>query len=119
MTMNTDQILKLAEIIREVDGGNRLGAAALAEAILSHPGSRWSPTVEPEPEGPIAWMYLGEPDYDGRDWHDHWEVTLSERLARFKSDNKDPVPLWRKSAIDSAPQDSYELRGDTATTEAQ
>jgi hypothetical protein len=28
----------LAEIIREVDGGNRLGAAALAEAILAHPG---------------------------------------------------------------------------------
>lgn len=42
-------ILKLAEIIREVDGGNRLGAAALAEAILSYPGSRWSPTVKPVP----------------------------------------------------------------------
>jgi len=31
-------ILKLAEIIREVDGSNSLGAAALAEAILSHRG---------------------------------------------------------------------------------
>lgn len=31
-------ILRLAEIIREVNGGNRLGAAALAEAILAHPG---------------------------------------------------------------------------------
>jgi hypothetical protein len=51
MTMNTDHILKLAEIIRAVDGGNRMGAAALAAAILSHPGSRWSPTVEPETEG--------------------------------------------------------------------
>ena len=51
MTTDTDHILKLAEIIREVDGGNRLGAAALAEAILSHPGSRWIPVVEPEPEG--------------------------------------------------------------------
>jgi hypothetical protein len=29
-------ILKLAEIIREVDGWHSLGAAALAEAILSH-----------------------------------------------------------------------------------
>jgi len=52
MTTDTNHILKLAEIIREVDGGNRLGAAALAEAILSHPGSRWSPTIEPEPEYP-------------------------------------------------------------------
>jgi hypothetical protein len=48
MSMNTDHILKLAEIIREVDGGNRLGAAALAEAILSHPGNRRSPAIEPE-----------------------------------------------------------------------
>ena len=31
-------ILKLADIIREVDGSNSLGAAALAEAILSHHG---------------------------------------------------------------------------------
>jgi hypothetical protein len=30
--------LTLAAIIREVDGGNRLGAAGLAEAILAHPG---------------------------------------------------------------------------------
>lgn len=42
-------ILKLTEIIREVDGNHDKGAAALAEAILSHPGSRWSPTVKPEP----------------------------------------------------------------------
>jgi hypothetical protein len=42
-------ILRLAEIIREVDGSHDKGAAALAEAILSHPGSRWSPTTEPVP----------------------------------------------------------------------
>lgn len=30
-------ILRLAEIIREVDGSHSLGAAALAEAILDHP----------------------------------------------------------------------------------
>ena len=30
-------ILRLAEIIRNVDGSHKLGAAALAEAILSHP----------------------------------------------------------------------------------
>lgn len=29
-------ILRLAEIIREVDGSHSLGATALAEAILSH-----------------------------------------------------------------------------------
>jgi hypothetical protein len=36
-----DDILRLAAIIREVDGNHDKGAAALAEAILSHPDSRW------------------------------------------------------------------------------
>jgi hypothetical protein len=31
-----EQILRLAAIIREVDGNHSLGAGALAEAILSH-----------------------------------------------------------------------------------
>jgi hypothetical protein len=47
-------ILRLAEIIREVDGNHDKGAGALAEAILSHPGSRWRTRAElakPEPEG--------------------------------------------------------------------
>jgi hypothetical protein len=35
---DVNHILRLAAIIRKVDGGNRLGAAALAEAILAHPG---------------------------------------------------------------------------------
>ena len=61
---------------------------------------------QPEPEGPTAWMYLGEPNFDGRDWHDHWEVTLDEKLARYASGNNDPVPLWRTPAISPAPKDS-------------
>jgi hypothetical protein len=35
---DVDHILRLAEIIRDVDGKHDLGAAALAEAILAHPG---------------------------------------------------------------------------------
>ena len=48
-------VLRLAEIIREVDGNHDKGAAALAEAILSHSGSMWSPAIEPVPvsERPI------------------------------------------------------------------
>ena len=50
-------ILRLAEIIREVDGKHDKGAAALAEAILSHPGIRSagltaSALAEPVGEGP-------------------------------------------------------------------
>jgi len=48
-------ILRLAEIIREVDGNHDKGAAALAEAILSHPDSRWQ-HAQPEPpaDGEVA-----------------------------------------------------------------
>jgi hypothetical protein len=49
-------ILRLAEIIREVDGKHDKGAAALAEAILSHPGIRsaglTAALAEPEAVGP-------------------------------------------------------------------
>jgi hypothetical protein len=57
----------LAAIIREVDGAHRLGAAALAVAILAHPGSRWSPTIEPVP---VAERLPGAEDCDamGRCW---------------------------------------------------
>ena len=48
-----DDILRLAAIIRRVDGNHDKGAAALAEAILSHPDCSYdSPAIEPEPQGP-------------------------------------------------------------------
>ena len=43
----TEQILLLAAIIREVNGANKLGAAALAEAILEHPDFKSSYTTNP------------------------------------------------------------------------
>ena len=64
----TDHILKLAAIIREVDGNNELGAAALAEAILSHPDSIYDQGVDD------CWVYfyyeLGMKDLaeEMRDW---------------------------------------------------
>jgi hypothetical protein len=58
-------ILRLAEIIREVDGNHDKGAAVLAEAILSHPGSRWSPAIEPVP---VAERLPGPEDCDGEGW---------------------------------------------------
>ena len=62
-------ILRLAEIIREVDGNHDKGAAALAEAILSHPGSRWSPTIEPVPVAERPWeREKGWLDPDGECW---------------------------------------------------
>jgi len=62
-------ILRLAEIIREVDGRHDKGAAALAEAILSHPGSRWMPTIKPVPVAERPWeRECGWLDLDGECW---------------------------------------------------
>jgi hypothetical protein len=66
-----DHILRLAEIICKVDGKHDLGAAALAEAILAHPGfsgchdAPVAAAVQGEPsesEEPIEWVVnsLGE-----------------------------------------------------------
>lgn len=54
--------------------------------------------AEPEPEGqppaePVAWMYRGEPDFDGTAWRENWEVTTSHQLAVFKAQPNQPVPL--------------------------
>jgi hypothetical protein len=67
---------------------------------------------EPEPQGPTAWMYRGEPDFDGERWRESWKVTLDEKLARYMSGNKEPVPLWDRPAIEPVPQGptSDELR---------
>ena len=44
---DTRNIDALAAIIREADGGHRLGADALAAAILAHRNSRWGPAPAP------------------------------------------------------------------------
>ena len=71
-------VFRLAEIIREVDGNHDKGAAALAEAILSHPGSRWRPAIEPEP---VSERLPGPEDCDeeGRCWwwchhYESWQM---------------------------------------------
>ena len=81
-------ILRLAEIIREVDGNHGKGAAALAEAILSHPGSRWSPTTKPVP---VAERLPGPEDCDacGNCW---W----------FRQATRDDFPFWWFGGGDNA-----------------
>jgi hypothetical protein len=66
-----DHILRLAEIIREVDGNHDKGAAALAEAILSHPGSRWSPAIQPVTVAERPWEREGWCDAEGICWWFH------------------------------------------------
>jgi hypothetical protein len=58
-------------------------------------------TPPPEPGKVTAWMYQGEDNFDGMRWRENWEVTIDEKLARFKSGNKEPIPLFK--AHDLAP----------------
>jgi hypothetical protein len=41
---------------------------------------------------PVAWRYKGEPWFDGSRWHDKYELTADERLAKWK--DKDALPLY-------------------------
>jgi hypothetical protein len=61
----------------------------------------YSPKPPPEPGKVTAWMYQGEDDFDGIRWRENWKVTIDEKLARFKSGNKEPIPLFQ--AHDLAP----------------
>ena len=85
-------ILRLAEIIREVDGSHDKGAAALAEAILSHPGSRWSPTIEPEelPPGYIDAEHTG---------HDREMLEIFNRACRSEGGTADEIHLRGLKAV--------------------
>lgn len=58
---DADQVLNLAAIIREVDGNNSKGAAALAELILEHPGFRAVLARWGTPNSAETRRSLGEP----------------------------------------------------------
>ena len=40
---------------------------------------------------PVAWMYKGEPWFDGSKWHEQYSVTTDEQVARFKGNNCQPL----------------------------
>lgn len=43
---------------------------------------------------PVAWMYRGEPDFDGKKWRENWLVTLDRRLAEYGAGLDKPIPLF-------------------------
>jgi hypothetical protein len=61
-------------------------------------------TPSPEPGKVTAWMYQGENDFDGIRWRENWEVTIDEKLARFKSSNKEPIPLFKARDLATPPE---------------
>jgi hypothetical protein len=60
----------------------------------------------PNEQKPVAWMYDGEPYFSLKD--DEWvtpkEVTTSYQLAKFKSDEKEPVALYVRDPSAGATQ---------------
>jgi hypothetical protein len=66
---DTDQVLKLAAIIREVDGDHSKGAAALAELILDHPRFHQccdapAPPADGEVAELVEWLQEEADDYE-------------------------------------------------------
>jgi hypothetical protein len=60
---------------------------------------------KPEEEGaPVAWLYDGDPWFDGNTWVKEWAVTTDKRLAQFKAEPSEPIPLYRYSRPAPAPK---------------
>ncbi len=93
-----EELFAVAEAYAEDNGLIGLhNAPDFARAVLArwgnHPGSPDSSAPQPVPD-PVAWMYQGEPSFDGTDWRETWEVTTDKRLAEFKATPDQPIPLF-------------------------
>ena len=91
---DVDDVLKLAAIIRKVDGSHRLGAAALAEAILA----RWNrPATPPAP-------LQGEANVGSEIWAEAVANSDSDDECRsFQMGAKWALSRWARPAATPAP----------------
>jgi hypothetical protein len=114
-----DDILRLAAIIRRVDGNHDKGAAALAEAILSHPDSRWQ-HAKPEPQGPsdqeLLRIYrVATPCYQVEEYKRELDFARAV-LARWGRPAIEPVPTserpWEREGWCDAEGRCYGWDGD-------
>lgn len=78
-------ILRLAEIIRAVDGNHDKGAAALAEAILSHPGICSAGLAA---EGEVAEQRHLEPVPPGFVPVEYWDIDSDARIVSEPAEEK-------------------------------
>lgn len=65
----------------------------LRRVEVLHPDALPAPVPAPVAK-PVAWMYKGEPDYDGKKWRENWKVTTSESTAMWEAAPEHPVPLY-------------------------
>ena len=82
--------------------------AAYWEPFRQSAVDRWNRraalVAQPDPVASTAWMYQGEPDFDGEHWRENWKTTLDEKLARYMSGKKEPIPLWCRPTPQSDPE---------------
>lgn len=83
----TDKMVMAGDAMCPITGTN--GIRMVWDAMLS---------AAPPVEGgeAVAWMYRGDPYFDGRQWHGTNQVTTSKQLAMF-NDSK-AIPLYTRPA---------------------
>jgi hypothetical protein len=104
MSINPDHINQLAAILREVDGSHTKGAADLAQAILSHPGSMWQPPdslAQPEGEdGPS----LADVDDLCAEFQFHYDNDQGETLEILQEMIGAALARWGRPAALAQPE---------------
>ena len=104
MTTTPDFRAHCARLIKIVEDHCNPDEYALLDVVCTLTDARAAlATPPPEPGKPTAWMYQGEDDFDGICWRENWEVTIDEKLARFKSGNKEPIPLFKAHDLATPP----------------
>ena len=96
MTDNNHPITPPPELVRQWchEAGDEIKSSPRWFEMVCTRAARWGAAQESDSPEPVAWMYQGEPSFDGTDWRETWDVTTDKRLAEFKAAPDQPIPLF-------------------------
>ena len=94
---HTKSYAKLIDTVRET-GGDVDTMTAFAECVITaYQAAQPAPAVQE----PVAWVYKGDAEFDGKEWRDSIRVTTSKQVADWQG--KDIQPLYTTPPAQPAP----------------
>lgn len=84
---------------------SEMSSVEITEKLMDAMAATVAALTTPPPEpAPFAWLYKGDPDFDGKQWHQPYEVTLSENVAKYRSQPEKPIPLYKAQHLTPPPE---------------